>query len=364
MEELGSESVDGESPAAESRVSGSDSFDATCQTNPMFGVAREPTIKTSSHSAFASMLVQFHTMAGNVGKDLWREATDLTSTDWPPKWLKVLGILWSFWLVALILWLVFAVIVPAFITIFLAMGLTASVLVSKAKWAQFLIRPVHSYLDVHSTSLPFSSVQLFSFWILFGVAFLLWSLSGSIGGRIGWAAFGIETGAMVWSETPEPSRWLATGLTAALWSLLSIAAYKKTNKTSPNKTSSNEAAPTRMNRLGRFPEFFATIERRAEQNALLHGYTDLAHYLDNNANQSRDIIATDLGIPRDRLSGLLRRRFPHGVPSPGKISPKDRREIVKAVKEGESRTAVARRYGISQSTVSKAVKDHQNRKDD
>jgi hypothetical protein len=296
-------------------------------------------------------------MVGTLSKDLWREATDITSPDWPPRWLKVSGILWFFWLVALIAWLMIAVIVPTFISILVAMGLGISDLMSRAKWAQFLLKPVHGYLNIHSVDFPFSSGQLFSFWMIVGVLSLLWSLAGSIGGRIGWATFGIVTAGMVWSETPELSKWIGTGLAAALWSLSTIVAYRKANK---NTSDGGPSGRTSTSRIGRFPEFFATIERRAEGKARLHDYFDLADYLDNNVNRSRDIIATDLGIPRDRVLELLRRRFPHGVPGVSSTSPRCRQEIVKAAKEGQNRAAIADRYGISQSTVSKVIKDHKN----
>jgi len=215
-----------------------------------------------------------------------------------------------------------------------------------------LSRPVHSYLDIHSASLPFSPEQLFSFWILFGLVLFFSSFRGSIGGRIGWAVFGLATSAMVWSGTSEPSRWLAAGLTAVLWSLLSILAYRTRDKTSSTVT----------NRRKRFPEFLTTIERRAEQNASVRGYTDLADYLDNKANESLDVIALDLGIPDERVSALLHRRFPQGVPSRSKTSPKDRRDIVNEVLTGgKSQAEMARRYRISRSTVAKLVNDHKGR---
>lgn len=92
------------------------------------------------------------------------------------------------------------------------------------------------------------------------------------------------------------------------------------------------------------------------------GYSDLADYLDNKANEPHDVIAIDLGIPYERVSALLRRRFPQGAPSPSKLSPKDRREIVNAVLiDGNSRAEMARRYGISSSTVTRVLKNHENR---
>lgn len=157
---------------------------------------------------------------------------------------------------------------------------------------------------------------------------------------------------MVWGGTLEPSKWLATGFTASLWSFLSVWAYRSKTKKSR----------TFIDRIGKFPEFLATIERRAEQNARVLDYTDLAHYLDNKANQPKEAIATDLRIPSERVPELLKRRFPQGVPIRGKLSPKDRRDIRNEVLAGKmSKAEIARRYEIHPSTVSKLVKDYENR---
>lgn len=246
MDEVGSDPARDRS-AAELRVPGSDGVDASRQT------------KESKTKA----LVRFRAVVGNLGRHMWRQATDLSSPDWPPRWLNVLAVVWILWLGILIIWLIVAIIIPVFIKILVALGLTTSALVSGTEWAEVLLKPVHNYLDIHSASLPFSSEQLFSFWGYYlGIVLFLLSFGGSIGGRIGWAVFGLETSAMVWDGTPEPSRWLATGLTAVLWSLLSTLAYRNRSKTSPTVT----------NRRVRFSGFLATIERRAEQNARVHGY--------------------------------------------------------------------------------------------
>jgi len=351
MDEVGSDPARDRS-AAELRMPDSDGVDAMCQTKWTSDVTPESKTKGRSSSAFSSAFVHLRAVVGKLGRHMWRQATDLSSPDWPPKWLNALAALWVLWLGILIIWLVVVIIIPVFIKIIVALGLTTSVLVSGTKWAEVLSKPVHSYLDIHSASLPFSPQQLFSFWILFGIILFFSSFRGSIGGHIGWAVFGLATSAMVWSGTSEPSRWLAAGLTAVLWSLLSILAYRKRDRTSATAT----------NRRKRFPEFLATIERRAEQNASVLGYTNLADYLDNKANESLDVIALDLGIPDESVSALLYRRFPQGVPSRSKTSPKDRRDIVNEVLTGgKSRAEMARRYDISPSTVSKLVKDHEGR---
>lgn len=198
MDEVGSDPARDRS-AAELRMSGSDGVDASRQTKGSSDVTPESKTKGRSNSAFSSALVQFCAVVGNLGRHMWRQATDLSSPAWPPKWLNVLAALWILWLGILIIWLVVAIIIPVFIKILVALGLTTSVLVSGTEWAEVLLKPVHNYLDIHSASLPFSPEQLFSFWILFGIVLFFSSFGGSIGGRIGWAVFGLETSAMVWN---------------------------------------------------------------------------------------------------------------------------------------------------------------------
>jgi hypothetical protein len=351
MDEAGNEPED--RSATEPYISGSDGVEARCENKQILDVKPEAIAKDRPGSVSSNVFIRFHAVAGNLGRYLWRQATDVLSPNWPPEWLIVSGVAWVLFLVILISWLVIAVLVPTLIKICVALGLTASVLLSEANWTQLWLKPVHSYLDTHSTGLPFSSVQFFSFWIVFGILLFYSSRRGSVGGRIGWALFGIETSGMVWGGTTEPSRWLATGFTVASWSLLSILAYR-------NKTSSS--ATTR--RKWRFPEFLAIIERRAEENARVLGYADLAHYLDDKANQPDDVIAMDLGILSRHVPELLRRRFPHGVPIRGKLSPKDQREIARRVlTDGESQAELARHFNVSASTISRVIKPYKSRQE-
>lgn len=234
MDEVGSEPAEGKS-TIKPRVSEDNSVDVAPQVDQ--GSDAKPSESKAngkSNSVFANNFIQFRVIVSNLSRNLWREATDLTSPDWPPSWLRTLGVLWLFWLVVLILWLIIAVITPVFIRVAGALGLSISVLISQSKWTQFLLSPVHRYLGTYSVGLPFSSGQLFAFWIIFGIIVFFSSRGGSFGGRVGWVVFGIETGTMVWSETPEPSRWLATGLTAILWSLASISAYRKAKDKVPH----------------------------------------------------------------------------------------------------------------------------------
>jgi hypothetical protein len=353
MDPVGSEPARDRS-AAEARVPGRDSADATQRQTER--VSDVTPLGLNIDGRADSALLRLYTMVGNLGRYMRymrHQATDSSSRNYPPKWLKILFALWILWLGMLIIWLI--------IEIIKALGLGILVLISKTRWAQVVLGSVHSYLDTHSAALPFSPEQLFLFWVLLGIVLFFFSFMGSIGGRIGWTAFGIETGAVVWAETPEPSKWLATGFTALLWSLLSTLAYRRKK----NKTPSHFVEPF-MGSIGRFAESFAApesldaIESRAEQNARRRGYADLADYFDNNANRPRDIIAADLGIPSGHVLELLVRYFPQGPPSHRKISPKDEREIVNEVLvEKKSRAEVARRRNLSSSTVSKVIKEYE-----
>jgi hypothetical protein len=286
MDPVGSEPARDRS-AAESRVPRSDSVDTKRRQIERISDVTPPELNAEGRSD--SAVLKFCAMVGNLVRYIWHQATDSSSRNWPPKWLKTLGILWILWLGILIIWLVIVIIIPAFIKILVALGLGSISLISKTQWAQVVFGPVHSYLDTHSAGLPFSPGQLFSLWVLLGIALFFSSFKGSVSGRIGWAVFGIETSAVVWSETPELSKWLTTGLTVLFWLLLSTLAYRK------KKGTPSHFVDPFMDHVGQFAESLATpksldtIENRAEQNARRRKYANLADYLDNNANRPRRI---------------------------------------------------------------------------
>jgi len=143
--------------ASESRASESNSVDATWRQTERISDATPPGLNTESRSD--SALLQFCAMVGNLGRYMWHQATDSSSRNWPPKWLKALVALWVLWLGLLIVWLVVAIIIPALVKILVALGLGAIALISETQWVQVVIGPVHSYLDTHSAGLPFSPEQ-------------------------------------------------------------------------------------------------------------------------------------------------------------------------------------------------------------
>lgn len=161
-----------------SRTSESNSVDATRQTERVSDVTPQSNSESRSDSAPSDMLVQFRAMTGNLSRNIWRQATDLTSPDWPPRWLRLLAILCILWSTALIIWLVLVIIIPTFIKILVALGLGTSVLISETKWARVVLEPVHGYLNTHSAGFPFSPGELFGFWIAFGVVLFFLSQRG------------------------------------------------------------------------------------------------------------------------------------------------------------------------------------------
>lgn len=88
--------------------------------------------------------------------------------------------------------------------------------------------PVEGYLTSHGTGLPVSPAALMVGWYVAGGALLL--LSGAVaarGARVGWVLFGLATAAMVYAGTPHPRQWIAVGIAAAWWTLLSIPALAR-----------------------------------------------------------------------------------------------------------------------------------------
>lgn len=88
-----------------------------------------------------------------------------------------------------------------------------------------LTDPVRQYLATAGANLPASTSTLTVLWAV--AAGLLWlaSLLGVRGARIGWAAVGAATTALVWAGTPHPGQLVAAAIAVAAWALLSIPAY-------------------------------------------------------------------------------------------------------------------------------------------
>ena len=90
-----------------------------------------------------------------------------------------------------------------------------------------IIGPVRAYLDTHASGLPATGHQLWITWLALTAILLLTAALGSTGARLGWTLLGALTTAMVYAGTPSHGQALAAGLTAGLWALLSIPAFRR-----------------------------------------------------------------------------------------------------------------------------------------
>lgn len=94
-----------------------------------------------------------------------------------------------------------------------------------SRLAAVITSPVHGYLTAHAGSLPVSAGALQTMWAAAGIGLWFASWAGSTGARIGWVLIGLATAAMAHTATPDPAAWLATGVTALTWGLLSTLAF-------------------------------------------------------------------------------------------------------------------------------------------
>jgi hypothetical protein len=92
---------------------------------------------------------------------------------------------------------------------------------------QIISRPAHSYLAVHTTGLPVPAAAVQGAWTLVMGLLLAWSVIGrSAGARIGWTLMGAASIAAIWAGSPAVNAPVAAGFALAVWSVLSIAAFR------------------------------------------------------------------------------------------------------------------------------------------
>lgn len=109
--------------------------------------------------------------------------------------------------------------------------------------------PIHAYLHSHAAGLPVTARQLWTTWLVLTVVLFAAAVSGSPGGRIGWAVLGALTTAMVYAGAPAGGQALAAGLTAAVWALLAVPAFARSRRTY-GVTLANPAPSRAPNRAG------------------------------------------------------------------------------------------------------------------
>lgn len=119
------------------------------------------------------------------------------------------------------------------------LDLAAGDIVAGASWVgqqpltHVITDPVHTYLTTHAPPLGLGAGLLWWCWAAIGLALLVLSWAGSVGARVGWVLIGAATAAMVHTTTPASGAWLATGITACAWGLLSVLAFTGAGRARP-----------------------------------------------------------------------------------------------------------------------------------
>ncbi|KUL40534.1 hypothetical protein ADL15_07065 [Actinoplanes awajinensis subsp. mycoplanecinus] len=91
-----------------------------------------------------------------------------------------------------------------------------------------VFRPVHAYLQTHSSGLPVSAETVWWTWWAFGIVLLvLATFSGAHAARIGWLLYGAAATAMVYQGTAEPARQVAAGIAVLWWLGFSLPALRR-----------------------------------------------------------------------------------------------------------------------------------------
>jgi hypothetical protein len=90
-----------------------------------------------------------------------------------------------------------------------------------------ILDPIRSYLNANAGHIAADRGTLWWAWITVTIALFVLATTGARGARIGWTVIGGITTAMVWAGSTPDSRALAAGITLAVWSVLSIAAFNR-----------------------------------------------------------------------------------------------------------------------------------------
>lgn len=189
----------------------------------------EPTDLHTRRHAHSAAAAWWRTVSARTARiwTRWREATDPDRPDCPA-WVAITG----YTLGAL---MATAATVGALAGLLSLLGrlldLAAGGIVAGATWVggqpltHVITDPVHTYLTTHAAPLGVEPRLLWWCWAGAALVLLVLSWAGSVGARIGWVLIGAATAAMVHTTTPAGGTWLATGVTACAWGLLSVLAF-------------------------------------------------------------------------------------------------------------------------------------------
>ncbi|MGH8879507.1 MAG: hypothetical protein ACRD0P_19520, partial [Stackebrandtia sp.] len=87
--------------------------------------------------------------------------------------------------------------------------------------------PVRHLINTQADQLPISATTLWWTWAATATALFILAALGFHGARIGWAAVGAATTALVWIAHAPDTRVLAAALTASVWAVLAVLAFNR-----------------------------------------------------------------------------------------------------------------------------------------
>lgn len=285
--------------------------------------------------------------AAQLAHHMYRQATNRDAPGWPPVWLRV-G--------AVILAVVFGIIV------LILAGLLLSTLESSlfqgvgnltgTPFIQAVSIPVQQYFRQSAAGVAIPPEQLWTAWQLSGSLLFILALCRFLGARIGWAIFGLITTAIVWSETPQPSQGIAAAITATCWALLSVPAYGRLPRRPDLKRRSFGGAGKATGALDE------AKARQLDERLVELGYTDRAHYFDEEGHLKALDIAKKLEISEKQVAALKKQYIPtHRATS---YSPRTQREAAECFLSQNhlSYAEVGRRFGITGDAVKTSVRKY------
>jgi hypothetical protein len=272
-----------------------------------------------------------------LGRNLWREATETDDGHWPPPWLYASGALITVTTLIILGTTTLTGVLPA-----------AGSLVGSTVLGHLATEQLRTYLEHHSTGLLVSPEELMNLWGIGGLALFIFSLSGNLGARIGWAVFGLISCAAIYQGTAPPAQWTACGLAALAWSILSIIAFRSIGRRETRRQA------RRRSREESSDDPLGDTRSQAHRNAKRGGYGDLEEYFAERGNQTILIIANELKISKTKVGALREQYLESGISARSRLKPKTQREIREDIRSRElSDSQIRARYGCTRTDINR-----------
>ena len=83
------------------------------------------------------------------------------------------------------------------------------------------------WFQTHGAGLGLTPNEQLVTWLALGLFFFVLAVVGTVGGRIGWALFGLLSVGLFYDAATPPDQWTSAGAAALVWAVLGVPAYRR-----------------------------------------------------------------------------------------------------------------------------------------